>query len=106
MTNPWFLPKDFMQTATVLTYPNWTPGSAIDIDIVPAGTMQPQMREAPYESMSPATHYGFADALGAIPPHDSWDSYKLMQGSRRFKIIQVKDFDGFYVLVLEEEKGG
>jgi hypothetical protein len=108
MSHPWYLPKDFMQTADVLgPAPAWGTDTGTDliIDIVPFSANRVDYGTMPQVTMAPFTHRGYCDALGPISPR-SPDRYRLKQGTRQFKIIRVKDWDGFYELDLDEVQGG
>jgi hypothetical protein len=106
--HPWFLPKGFMGTAEVVgPAPTWsTPtGDTLVIDIVPFSYSRADYTRMPQETVIPFTHRGYTDNLGPIGLRAP-DRYRLAQGGKQFKIVRIRNWDGFYELDLDEISGG
>jgi hypothetical protein len=102
----WTLPKFAMQVADVLVYPSWTDSNVdLVVDIQPSGTAGGlRIGKIPMEADVPFTHYGFLDDLGPIDKLNP-SGHRLRKDGVQYAILRVKDWDGFYVLDLDEVVG-
>lgn len=102
---PWFLPGAFMQVAQPLKGPNWSPdGDPLTIDIVPIGAapMFPAGGTT-LDTTAGSTHIGLAATRGQVTAPGQW---RLDRDGDVYKILRVRDFDGFWQFDLAQVQGG
>lgn len=106
MPGPWFLPGAFMQQAQPLKGPKtWAAeGDPMTIDIVPVGAYSDFYPSGhTMDVTDDSTHVGFSATRGQVTAPGLW---RLERGEDVFKILRVRDFDGFFQFDLAEVKGG